>query len=145
MKYLKKYWGWIALVVMALLAASYFHVPGSEIAGVSEISDSCTVTVAKYQVLEYEDRVEYTLNAEQIQQLKKLILESDFTRVLASTVYSEERDMYDIRIDFNDGQRFLAIHCFANEYITVTDQFDGKHLKINNPDWEVELESILAK
>ena len=144
MKYVKKYWGWIALVVIALLAVSYFHVSGNDIAGVSEISDSCTVTVAKYQVLEYEDRVEYTLDAEQIRQLKELILESDFTRVLASTVYSEERDMYDIRIDFNDGQRFLAIHCFANEYITVTDQFDGKHLKINDPDWKVALETILA-
>lgn len=145
MKYLKKYWGLLLLAVIALLLSSYFRVSGRDIAGVSEISDSCTITVDKYYHLEHINRVEYTLNAEQIQQLKELILDSDFTRVLASWVQFYDKDMYDIFIDFHDGQRYISIHCIGNEYISITDQFDGKHLKIRNPDWKETLEAILAQ
>lgn len=145
MKYLKKYWGLIVLAAIALLMASYFHIRGSDIAGVSDITDSCTVTVEKYHHLEHINRVEYTLNAEQIRQVKSLLLNSNFTRVLSSYVQFYDKDMYDIFINFHDGQRYISIHCIGNEYISITDQFDGKHLKIKNPDWKATLEAILAQ
>jgi len=145
MKYLRKYWGFLAIAVLSLLLYSLFHVSGNEIVHVSDISDSCTVTVEKYYHLEHINREEYTLNAEQIHQIKDLILSSDFTRVLASWVQFDDKDMYDIFINFHDGQRYISIHCIGNEYISISDQFGGKHLKIRNPNWKETLESILAK
>lgn len=145
MQYLKKYRGLFLLGIIVIFLTSYLHVSGSEIALISDISDSCTVTVAKYEILKYEDRVEYILDSRQIGQLKAFLLESDYTRNFAVTVYSEQKDMYDITVDFNDGQRFLSIHCFAGEYISIPDQFGGKHLKIRNSDWKDILEAILAQ
>ena len=134
----------LVLLLVVFIVYSWFHVRGSEIDGVQEISDSCTVTVRAYQHLEYENRTEYTLNSEQIQELKNLILDSSFTRVLASYVTFEDQNMYDILIDFNNGQDFISIHNIGSEYIAVTNQFGDKHLKINNPEWKSTLERIIS-
>ena len=145
MKYMRKYWGFLIVAVLGLMLYSYFHVSGKEIDHITDISDSCTLTVEKYYHLEHINRTEYTLNAEQINQMKDLILNSDFTRVLASWVQFQDKDMYDIFINFHDGQRYISIHCIGNEYISITDQFGGKHLKIKNPHWKEALEAILAQ
>ena len=145
MKYLRKYWGFLVAVVFTMTLYSYFHVSGIEIDHVSDISASCTVTVEKYYHLEHINRAEFTLNTDQIHQMKELILNSDFTRVMASWVQFHDKDMYDIFINFHDGQRYISIHCIGNEYISITDQFSGKHLKIQNPDWKEGLEAILAQ
>ena len=145
MKYLKKYWGFLLLSVFAAVLYAYLHVSGSEIAHIGEITDSCTIKVEKYYHLEHIDREVYLLNPEQAQQVKELIQNTDFTRVLASWVQFEDKDMYDVFINFHDGHRYLSIHCIGNEYICITDQFDGKHLKIQNSDWKDTLEAILAQ
>lgn len=133
------------LLIGAALLYSYFHVAGREIEYVENMSaDTCTVTVTRYQHMEYEQRKEYQLDAAQIEQLKELILESSFTRYsFNSGVTFRDRDMYDIRVVFNNHQDFLDIHCIGNQYISLTDQFDGWHLKIKNPDWKSSLEQII--
>jgi hypothetical protein len=93
--------------------------------------------------MEWDNRVEYVLKESQIKQLKNLLLESSFTRVLSSYVVFKDKDMYEIQIDFNNSQDFLDIRCIGNEYISVMNQFNGKHLKINNPRWKLILEEII--
>lgn len=143
---MKKKYGIIAAVVIVVICAvfifSYFHVAGREIDGVENISDTCTVTVIKYPHLEYEKRTEYVLDAEQILKLKELISDSSFTRVLSDGVTFKDQDMYDIEVDFGNQQE-LFIHCIGNEYISVIDQFNDKHLKINNSGWQEALDAII--
>lgn len=132
----------ILLFTLMLSLYAYFHVEGNEIKGVPEISEVCTVTLIVYQHMSYENRTEYVLNREEIQILKNLLQGSSFTRVLTSVVFFEDRDRYDIQIDYNDGQNFLSISCVGNEYISVANQFGGKHLKVNNPQWEEALSKL---
>lgn len=133
------------LVIGAFLLYSYFHVAGREIEYVENMSaDSCTVTVIRYQHMEYAQGKEYVLDAAQIEQLKKLILDSSFTRDLAGMVTFKDRDRYDIRVIFHNRQDAVLIDCIGNEYITVCNQFDGKHLKIKNPHWKASLEEIIS-
>ena len=138
-------WGsLLALAIGFAFLYDYFHVTGKEIPAALEISDFCTVTIAKYRLLEYNDRVEYTLDPDQTMKLRELILDSSFTRELASTVSFHDRDQYDIRIFWDDGTQPLILHSLGGEYLTVTNAFDGKHLKIENPSWKATLEEILA-
>ena len=134
----------LALCICAVLLYSFFHVGGQEIGLAEQISGGCTVTVAKYRLLEWEDREEYVLNQEQIGRLRELILKSSFTRTIGKSVTIDSRDMYDITVDFGNGQDFLSIHCIGGEYISVTNQFGGHHLKIKNDGWQQSLEEIIA-
>lgn len=129
-------------IICVILIFSYFHVAGREIDNVENISDTSIVTVIKYEHLEYEKRTEYVLNAEQILQLKELISDSSFTRVLSDGVTFKDQDMYDIEVDFGNQQE-LFIHCIGNKYISVVNQFNDKHLKINNSGWQEALDAII--
>lgn len=132
------------LVIGVIFLYSYFHVAGREIENAERISDDvCTVTITRYQHMEYEQRKEYVLDAVQIKQLKTLILQSSFTRGLSDVVTFKDHDMYDILVEFYNRQDFILINCIGNEYISVIDQFDGKHLKIKNPNWKASLEEII--
>lgn len=77
--------------------------------------------------------------------LKTLILESDFTRKLATMVRFEDKDMYTIIINDNKAGVWLNIHCIGNEWISIANQFNGKHLRINNPNWKNTLEEIICQ
>ena len=87
---------------------------------------------------------EYVLDANQIKMLKILILQTDFTRNLSTTVRFNDKDMYSIVINDNEAGVWLTIHCIGNEWISIANQFNGKHLKINNPNWKSTLEEILV-
>lgn len=137
----------IALVLLCVLMVySFFHITGRAIQGVEALSADCAVTVKKYPHLQSEKAQTYTLQSGQIAALKQLLLDSDFTRSLANAVYFDGNDAfyYDILVDYGTGQDVLSIHGIDNYYLTVTNQFGGKHLKINNPDWTKTLEEILA-
>lgn len=136
----------IAVIIVMVCAISifcYFHVAGRQIDNIKSISDACTVMIIKYQHMEYDKRNEYVLDAGQIDQLKELIIESSFTRELSNMITLNNRDIYDIQIDFNNYEDFISIHCIGNEYITVTNQFNGMFLKINNRNWKATLEKII--
>lgn len=140
---LKKILPTVIVAVAALVAVSLFRVGGGQIEGVADMSDSCIVTVEKYENLKYDERTTYSLTGDQIYQLRAMILQTSFSRA-GGTVTFEDQDMYDIEVVFPETQTVLRIHCIGNEYLSVTDQFDGKHLQNNNPNWKTELEEILA-
>lgn len=145
MKRFKRIFPWAAVLLCAGAFFSFFHVSGREIAGAAEISDCCRITIAKYPTTEWKEREEVVLKEEQAAQLKELILGGSFTREFSSVVTGFERTAYDIQVDFQDGQRFLSIHCLGGDYISVVDQFGGKHLKNWNKEWVASLEQIMQE
>ena len=145
MKGFKRIFSWAAVLLCAGAFFSFFHVSGREIAGAAEISGSCRITIAKYQITEWQEREEVLLKEEQAAQLKELILGGSFTREFSSVVTGFERTAYDIQVDFQDGRRFLSIHCLGGDYISVVNQFGGKHLKNRNKGWVASLEQIMRE
>lgn len=133
----------IVLIIMGIILYSWFHVSGKEIKGVYEISEDCTVLI-KVMDSTIRGDVQYNLNAIQIEMLKTLILNSSFTQRLSSRIdYPSKTQRYLITIDWNNGNDFLSIYSMGNKYITLIEQFNGRFLKINNPDWEKELKEII--
>lgn len=132
----------IALIIMGTMLYSWLHVSGSEIKGVADISGDYTVIIT--EVPNGEEYVEYKLNGIQIEMLKTLILNSSFTQKISSfMVYPSGTKHYNINIYWNNGWESLLISSTGNEYITINEQFKGRFLKINNPDWEKGLEEII--
>lgn len=134
-----------ALLVVCLLTVSlyaWFHVSGREIDGVSSMGVDCSVRIRK-GLDEYQ---EYALDSLQRERLTALLSGSSFTRRLSggTVTYPSGEAYYTILIDFHNGQDFLTIHSISNRYISIADQFGGRHLKINNPQWETTLNDILS-
>lgn len=70
---------------------------------------------------------------------------SSFTKNLSTVVtYPTGTEHYTIFIDWNNQKDFLTINSIGNEYISIANQFDGKHLKINNPEWDTFLKRIIS-
>lgn len=132
----------VVFISLGLIVYSYFNVTGDEILGVSNITTSSSVIIRK-SYMEVTNNEEYVLNTNQIEMLKILILESNFTRTLSNKVRFYDKDMYTIFINDNESGVWLNIHCIGNEWISITNQFNGKHLKINNPNWKSTLEEII--
>jgi len=131
----------VLVAIIGVLTYSWFNVRGDEVKGVSEISSDCTVTIKVGD----EDEKEYVLTGDQIEMLRTLILESTFTKTLSHIVtYPAGTEQYAILIDWNNRQDFLHIYSAGNEYISIPDQFGGRHLKINNPRRENGLKEIIA-
>lgn len=135
--------GTIIVILFCLIIYSYFNVSGDEITGVSNITTSSNVVIRKSYQGDTKEQ-EYVLNANQIEMLKTLILQSDFTRNLSTMVRFNDKDRYIIIINDNEAGVWLNIHCIGNEWISIANQFNGKHLKINNPNWKNTLEEIIV-
>lgn len=142
-KSLKLIIGTVIVIVFCLIIYSYFNVSGDEIAGVSNITTSSNIVIKKSYQGDTKEQ-EYVLNANQIKMLKTLILQTNFTRNLSIAVRFNDKDMYSIVINDNEAGVWLTIHCIGNEWISIANQFNGKHLKINNPNWKSTLEEILV-
>ena len=142
-KSLKLIIGTVIVIVFCLIIYSYFNVSGDEIAGVANITTSSNIVIEKSYQGDTKEQ-EYVLDANQIKMLKILILQTDFTRNLSTTVRFNDKDMYSIVINDNEAGVWLTIHCIGNEWISIANQFNGKHLKINNPNWKSTLEEILV-
>ena len=56
----------------------------------------------------------------------------------------DDKDQYAILIVDHEQEIYLSIHSTGGEYISIPDQFNGKHLKINNAQWKSTLEEIIA-
>ena len=135
--------GIVIVLLFCIIIYSYFNVSGDEITGVPNITTSSNVVIKK----SYQDDTkeqEYVLDANQIEMLKTLILKSDFTRNLSTVVRFNDKDRYIIIINDNEADVWLNIDCIGNEWISIANQFNGKHLKINNPNWKNTLEQIIA-
>lgn len=142
-KSLKLIIGTAIVIVFCLIIYSYFNVSGDKIAGVSNITTSSNIVIKKSYKGDAKEQ-EYILNANQIEILKTLILQTDFIKNLSTTVSFNDKDMYSIVINDNEAGVWLTIHCIGNEWISIANQFNGKHLKVNNPHWKSTLEEILA-
>ena len=141
---LKKILATVIVAVVALIAVSLFRVGGGQIEGVADMNDTCIVTVEKYEHMNHEDKVTYTLTGDRIYELRALLLQSSFTKA-GGTVTFEDQDMYDIEVVFPETKELLRIHCIGNEYISVLEQFDGKHLKNDTDGFEEALLDILSR
>ena len=142
-KSLKLIIGTVIAIIFCLIIYSYFNVSGDEITGVPNITTSSNIVIEKSYQGDTKEQ-EYVLDANQIKMLKILILQTDFTRNLSTTVRFNDKDMYSIVINDNEAGVWLTIHCIGNEWISIANQFNGKHLKINNPNWKSTLEEILV-
>ncbi len=91
-----------------------------------------------------DERVEYVLNKDQIEKLENLIVESDYRKILSSKVSSSDGVRYEIMVKKSEKEVYLIIHTMGGDYITVPHQFDGKFLKIKNPDWKETIEEIIS-
>ena len=142
-KSLKLIIGTVIAIIFCLIIYSYFNVSGDEIAGVANITTSSNIVIEKSYQGDTKEQ-EYVLNANQIKMLKTLILQTDFTRNLSTAIRFNDKDMYSIVINDNEAGVWLTIHCIGNEWISIANQFNGKHLKVNNPNWKSTLEEILV-
>ena len=134
----------VCALVMVGCLISYYLVTGSEIEHLADVDETCTVTVDRYKHMEHENRETVVLEPAEAEALKSFLLDSSFIRPFgrAGTVRFESDTMYDIRIDFNDGQRHISIAVTGNEYFSVTDQYS--HLKIRDEEFPQKLDAILA-
>lgn len=130
------------ILIFIFFTYSYFNVKGSEIKDVSNISEAKSVSIIKNYSTTPEITEEFILDSEQMEQLKELILNSNFTKLLLSSVSYHDTDEYFIIIRFDDYGNDIRIDCIGNEYISVLNQFNG-WLRINNPDWHKTLEKII--
>lgn len=133
----------IILILCIVIACLYIHVSGSEIEHVSDINEYCSVTLSRYENLKWEHRTEVVLDADEAETLKNILLNSSFTRTFGSYVRFYDEDMFDIIIDFGDGQRHITMTVLGNEYIVISDQFGGHHLKIRNDDFKKSLNELI--
>ena len=133
----------LILIVVIALCCSYFHVSGNEIEHLAEIDKYCIVTVAQYEHMKWDQRTEYSLDYESTLELQALLIESDFTRDLGNYVITKDTARYLITIEFNDNQRHISITVLGNEYIMVSNQFNGSYLKIRNGEFEKTLYEII--
>ena len=132
------------ILVAAALVYSYFTIRGDDIDGLELLLEGGSVTASKYEISEYEDKTEYELPPELAGQLYELIEKTSFTRVLANMVTGFDPDeMYDIII--RGEKDTLSLHVVVGEYLLVTNQFDGKHLRIRGDDFMPALKDILER
>ena len=139
------------LLIIAVGAFFYFYIPGAWIGGISEISLESSViirrdTATKNQSGTFEHSItEYTLNADQINMLKELILGSSFSRTLGRSVLShnttnlENYNSFDIVIR---DDSFIAVHdttmiSVSWGYFSGFKQSGNGWIKINNSDFFV--------
>lgn len=134
------------IATVGFMIYSYFYVDGTEFKEVFQISDTSEVVIKKYKLGEsgVHDEQKITLKSAQNEMLESLFRESKFKRVLSSVVYYDDNDFYDITINDNEQKVYLNLSMIGGEYISGANKFDGKHLKILNPQWKSKLDEIIA-
>lgn len=151
MKMLKKLLPIVIIVVIVVLIYSFFLIDGREIKNIKKLSSDCRVSVMVNDTYGHDNRQEYELNANQIEDLKNLLMNNSYKRRLSSTIIGQlpEKE-YSILADWDkDGtpQVLLYIKIIGNEYINFNDQYNffrsKIYHKIKNSDFEKELISIL--
>ena len=144
MKTIKKLLPIIIFFAIIVFIYSFFHIDGREIKFVDKLLEAKTVTVTVTNK-ENDEKVEYDLNTEQIENLKKLIEENSYTRRISSTIVGVLPDKrYTILANWdNNGQKHLHIGLLGGKYIQVLGEYGSHYHKINNFNFEKDLISIL--
>ncbi len=144
MKTTKKLLLVIIILSVIVLTYSFFHIDGREIKFVDKLLEAKTVTVIVMNE-KNDEKVEYDMNREQIDNLKKLIEENSYTRRISSTIIGVLPDKrYTIFANWDDnGQKHLHISLLGGEYIQILGEFGSHYHKIKNSNFEKELISII--
>ena len=140
----------LAIVLVFVLLACYFHVKGTEIKGIHAISEDYTCTIRKEAVFGGEEN-QYTLDSDQIMALRELILDTNFTRRISNGFsYTGPKTEYCITLECTgtDGREldFIYIICVDNLYCQISLPYQNQqlHLNIHNSHWQESLEHILS-
>lgn len=142
-KFFKLTIGVVICILIYIVIYRYFNISGNKIIGISDLTTSSNVVIRK-SYLEITNKQEYVLDDNQIEMLKSLVLQSNFTKSLSNTIRFNDKNMYEIIINDNEADISLIIHSIGNEWISIANQYKGKHLKINNPEWKSTLEEIIT-
>lgn len=137
----------LVIAIVGFIAYSYFYVDGTELKEVSRISHTTKVVIKRSTLRENEEELEVVLNSNQKEMLKSLLKESRFRRMISSgVIYDSEENWKYYNIIINDHEQgvYLSIHSTDGAYISIPDKFNGKHLKILNPQWKNKLEEIIT-
>lgn len=144
MKRFKKFLPVAIILIIIIFTYSFFHIDGQEIKFIDKLSETKSVTVIVMNEND-DSKVEYNLNVEQIESLKKLIESNSYIRRISSTIIGvlpEKR--YTIFANWDDnGQKHLHISLLGGEYIQILGEYGSHYHKIKNADFERELISIL--
>ena len=134
----------IIILVIVLFSYSFFHNGGDKIKFTDKLSEAKTVTVMVVNE-ENSEQVQYVLNREQIELLKKLIEENSYIRRMSSTIVGElPKKRYTIFASWDDdSQKHLQISLLGGEYIQILGEYESCYHKIKNPDFEKTLISVL--
>lgn len=151
MRKLKKVLPFLIIILIVGLGYSFFNIDGREIKNIKKLSSDCRVSVVVNDTYGHDNRQEHELNAEQIEELKNLLMNNSYKRRLSSTILGQLPEKhYTILADWHkDGspQMLLYIKIIGNEYINFSEQFNffkyNIYHKIKNPDFEKKLISIL--
>ncbi len=151
MKIFKKILPFLIIILIIGLVYSFFHIDGREIKNIKKLSSDCRVSVRVNDTYGHDNLQEYELNANQIDDLKNLLMNNSYKRRVSSTIIGQlpEKE-YSILADWDkDGtpQVLLYIKIIGNEYINFNDQYNffrsKIYHKIKNHSFEKELISIL--
>lgn len=136
------------LALVLVIGFPYFHVGSKEIASFGAINENCEVEIVRHDSLDNPAFRTYALEGPQIEQLKRLLMDSSFTRRLNFlNKISYETVSYSIYIYFDERQEVLYLSCWGRDLMFISSSFEGKdhynNLKMNNKHWKAALEEIL--
>jgi len=146
----------------------YFFTPGALLGGINYITPESRVVV--YQLMykrvaiegtnvegfDMSERVRHELDAAQTEQLSALLRSSWYTRssrsVITYRVPPGVRSYYHYWISISDGERHVRLDFDSsgrvlrsrNVFMDERNSWNNSRLRIRNPNWEAELQRILA-
>lgn len=144
MKHLKRVLPFIIVAVVIVSVYSFFHISGTEIKNIKKLPNNCSVEVS-IRSDKSEEVLEYTLNHNQKEAIKNLLMTNSYTRRLSNTIIGVLPDKtYIIFVHWIDSfTKPIYIRIMGNEYISISGQFGSHYHKINNANFEKELIDIL--
>ena len=143
----------LALLLILGIAGflSYYHVDGTELPAIQELTGEYTASVVKTQnsFNNYQPQ-EYTLSSEQVLAFQRLLQSSSFTRHFSKhRRYEGFHDTYSIVLElYNDQGKqvdFIQIFFVEDLYFTISAPYSGERLSLNvrNDQLDEKLDTIL--
>ena len=135
----------LILIICIISIYSFFNVSGSEIKNVKKLSEKCVVTVIVSND-NIDKKQEYVLNVEQKEELKQLLLDTNYTRRMYNTIIGVLPDnTYTILADWNDNEKTnLYAKILGGEYIQFSKKTGiSNFMKINGNEFEMKLKEII--
>ena len=142
--------------LLLITAFLYFFVSGKTVENMFSEYENYDVTIIKSSSLGVIDS-ETVLTSKQKEMLKNLFRETSFRRVIGDTVYTTDLTRYTININTSidevyqarNGETIAGVLFSADsmggEYFSISGEFNEKHLKIYNKQWNVRIDEIITR